>query len=59
MHVCFGFILYISEDIAPIKFRRVVLWGNVFVSACVCVVCCVKLFYLLFVYGLENLMKIN
>lgn len=47
------------KDITPLKFEEVVLKCNAFVIACVCVVCCVKLCYLVFVYRLENLMKIN
>ena len=51
-----GFVLCACEDTTPLKFG-----GVVFLSACVyaCVVCCVKLCYLIFVYGFENLMKIN
>ena len=59
MHICFGFNLCASEDTTPLKFGGVMLLCTVFMSACVCVVCYVKLRYLLFVYGFENLMKIN
>ena len=50
------FVVYACEDTPLLKFG-----GVVFLSACVyvCVVCCVKLCYLIFVYGFENLMKIN
>ena len=33
--------------------------GVVFLCVYACVVCCVKLCYIIFVYGFENLMKIN
>ena len=51
-----GFVLCACEDTALLKFGEVV-----FLSASVytCVVCCVKLCYLIFVYEFENLMKIN
>ena len=50
------FVVYACEDTSPLKFG-----GVVFLSTCVyaCVVCCIKLCYLIFVYGFENLMKIN
>ena len=51
-----AFVMYACEDTTTLKFG-----GVVFPNACVyvCVVCCVKLCYLIFVYGFENLMKIN
>ena len=52
-----AFIMYTYEDTSSLKFGGVV-------SECMCLcmclcLCCVKLSYLLFVYGFENLMKIN
>ena len=50
------FVVYACEDTTSFKFG-----GIVFLNACVyvCVVCCVNICYLIFVYGFENLMKIN
>ena len=49
MHVCFGFNLCACEDTTSLKFGGFVLLYIVLVKLC----------YLLFVYGFENLMKIN
>ena len=53
----YAFVMYACEDTASLKFGGIV-------SECMCLcmclcLCCVKLCYLLFVYGFENLIKIN
>ena len=70
MFCLYSFILCVCEDTIPLKFRGVVfLIAYVYVCVVCCVLCdciclclcCVlcELCYLIFVYGFEDLMKIN